>query len=69
MIQGKKILTRLKKFGAIMGDGTQIGCNTVTNPGTVLGKNVFCHPCLSINGYVASFGKIKPIQKSIAVER
>jgi len=69
VIDGKKIVTRLKKFGAIIGDGTQIGCNCVTNPGSLIGKNVLSHPCLSIGGYVPSYGKVKPIHKSIILEK
>lgn len=58
--QGEKIETELKKMGAILGDGVQLGCNCVTNPGTLLGKGVICHPCLNIGGYVAANSKIRP---------
>jgi len=64
----KKIITRLKKLGAIIGDGSQLGCNCVTNPGALIGKNVLCHPCLSIGGYVPSCGKVKPAENSVIVE-
>ncbi len=50
--QSEKWNTGLKKFGAIIGDGCQIGCNTVLNPGTVLGKNVDCYPNLTLGGVV-----------------
>ena len=46
--------TNLKKMGAIIGDHAQIGCNAVTNPGTVVGKGAFCHPCRVICGYIPS---------------
>ena len=36
--EGTRIATGVKKFGAILGDGAQTGCNTVTNPGTLLEK-------------------------------
>lgn len=36
--------TGRRKFGAILGDGTQTGCNSVTNPGTVFGKNCILMP-------------------------
>jgi UDP-N-acetylglucosamine diphosphorylase / glucose-1-phosphate thymidylyltransferase / UDP-N-acetylgalactosamine diphosphorylase / glucosamine-1-phosphate N-acetyltransferase / galactosamine-1-phosphate N-acetyltransferase len=36
--------TGRKKFGAILGDETQTGCNSVTSPGTLLGKNSFLMP-------------------------
>lgn len=44
--------TGLRKFGAIIGDGTEIGCNTVTNPGTLLGKLSIVTPVASVRtGY------------------
>jgi NDP-sugar pyrophosphorylase family protein len=48
--EGKKITTNLKKFGAALGDQTQIGCNAVTNPGTLIGPRSFCYPCMNIKG-------------------
>ncbi len=52
--QGEKISTGLRKFGAIIGDGAQIGCNAVTNPGTLIGPKVFCYPCENIKGIISS---------------
>ena len=46
--------TKLKKFGAIIGDNSQVGCNTVLNPGTILGKNVFVYPLSSVRGFIKS---------------
>ena len=45
--------TGLRKFGAIIGDGAQLGCNTVTNPGTVLGKSCMVHPNTTVGGFHA----------------
>ncbi len=59
--------TGLIKLGAIIGDNAQIGCNTVTNPGTFLGRGVICHPCLSISGYVPANATIKSTN-SILIE-
>ncbi len=39
-----------RKFGAIMGDLCETGCNSVTNPGTVLGRRVLVAPCKSVPG-------------------
>ncbi len=47
-----QIQTGLRKFGAIMGDGCQTGCNVVTNPGTVMGKNVYCYPATNLGGVI-----------------
>lgn len=46
----KKIETGLKKFGAILGDYAEIGCNCVLNPGTVIGKNTSVYPLTSVRG-------------------
>lgn len=40
--------TGTKKFGAIIGDGSQIGCNSVTNPGVLLRKKTYSRACTSI---------------------
>lgn len=44
--------TNLRKFGAIVGDDAQLGCNSVANPGTLLGKGSFCYPCVSFGGFL-----------------
>ena len=44
--------TGLKKFGAILGDYCEIGCNAVLNPGTVIGKNTTIYPLSNVRGYV-----------------
>lgn len=49
---GKHIDTGRRKFGAILGDYTQTGCNSVTNPGTIFGKKSLLMPnCTSRPGY------------------
>jgi len=44
MYRGEKIDTGRRKFGAILGDNTQTGCNSVTSPGTLLGKGSMLLP-------------------------
>ncbi len=39
-----------RKFGAIMGDGCETGCNSVTNPGTILGPRCLVAPCQAVPG-------------------
>ena len=46
------INTGLEKLGAILGDGAQIGCNSVINPGTIIGKNSIIYPLCNISGYI-----------------
>ena len=51
---GKNVLeTGLKKVGAFLGDGVEIGCNSVLNPGTVIGKNASVYPLSCVRGTVA----------------
>lgn len=47
-----EIETGLKKFGAILGDGVEVGCNSVLNPGTVVGKNTNIYPLSCVRGVV-----------------
>lgn len=51
-IDNQKIETKLKKFGAILGDRVEIGCNSVLNPGTIIGKNSNVYPLSSVRGYI-----------------
>jgi len=53
-IEEKKIMTGLRKLGVILGDRSQIGCNSVTSPGTLIGQDVVCYPCMHIQGSVVS---------------
>ena len=46
------IPTGLKKFGAILGDWVEIGCNTVLNPGTVVGRKSHVYPVSMVRGMV-----------------
>ncbi|KAB1439945.1 UDP-N-acetylglucosamine pyrophosphorylase [Candidatus Galacturonibacter soehngenii] len=50
---GKTIETGLKKFGAMLGDRVEIGCNSVLNPGTVVGRDSNVYPLSSVRGYVS----------------
>jgi len=46
------IETGLKKFGAILGDFVEVGCNTILNPGTIVGRNSNIYPLSMVRGYV-----------------
>ena len=48
----EKIETGLKKFGAMLGDEVEVGCGSVLNPGTVIGKNTNIYPLSSVRGVV-----------------
>ncbi len=52
--------TGLKKFGAMLGDNVEVGCNSVLNPGTVIGRQTNIYPLSSVRGFV----KAKSIYKN-----
>ena len=48
----EQIETGIKKFGAMLGDGVEVGCGTVLNPGSVVGAHSNIYPLSSVRGYV-----------------
>lgn len=48
------IATGMKKFGAMLGDYVEVGCNSVLNPGTVIGLHSNIYPLSRVRGYVPS---------------
>lgn len=48
----EQIETGLKKFGAMVGDLVEVGCNSVLNPGTVIGKETNIYPTSCVRGYI-----------------
>lgn len=67
--EGKSYQTGLKKFGAIMGDDVETGCNTVTAPGTLLGKGVKVYPNSMVKGYYPPNTIVKLRQNHILQEK
>lgn len=50
---GEQTETGLKKMGAMLGDFVEVGCNSVLNPGTVIGRNSTVYPLSCVRGTVA----------------
>jgi len=48
----ERIATGIKKFGAILGDSVEIGCNSVLNPGTVVGRHTTIYPLSMVRGFI-----------------
>lgn len=63
----EKILTNRKKVGAFLGDGVEIGCNSVLNPGTVVGKNTRVYPLTSVRGVIGANHIVKNNDEIIQV--
>lgn len=59
--------TGLKKFGAIVGDKAEVGCNAVLNPGTLLGPRSLVMPAMAFSGYLpaATIAHTRPTIKLI----
>ena len=51
---GDKVETGLKKFGAILGDNVEVGCNSVLNPGSIIGRSSNIYPLSMVRGYVSA---------------
>jgi NDP-sugar pyrophosphorylase family protein len=58
-VKDQVIDTGLEKFGAILGDGAVTGCNSVLNPGTVLGRNVMVYACAAVRGFIPANTVVK----------
>ena len=63
----EKLQTGLKKFGAMLGDFVEVGCNSVLNPGTVVGRNTNIYPLSMVRGFVPA-GSIYKRLGEIAVK-
>ena len=50
--KSKEIETGIKKIGAMIGDNVEVGCGSVLNPGTIIGKNTNIYPLSSVRGVV-----------------
>ena len=51
LFDGAKLESNLRKMGALVGDGSQIGCNTVTNPGSLIAPDSRINPNETISGF------------------
>lgn len=61
--------TGLRKFGAVIGDNVQTGCNSVLNPGTLMGKDSLCYPCTNFGGYIEANHVVRSSQRIEVVKR
>ncbi len=69
VVKGKKsIETGIKKFGAILGDFVEVGCNSVLNPGTVLGRCVSVYPTTSVRGVIPAESIVKSAKTVVVKE-
>ncbi len=64
----EEIETGLKKFGAMLGDFVEVGCNSVLNPGTVIGRNTNVYPTSCVRGMIPA-DSIYKNQENIVAKR
>ena len=64
-----KIETNLKKVGAFLGDYVEVGCNSVLNPGTVIGPNTNIYPLTSVRGVIPKNSIVKDMKNIIEKEQ
>ena len=57
--EGQEIETKRKKFGAILGDFVEVGCNSVLNPGTVIGPHSNVYPVSCVRGVIPANSIVK----------
>src|SRR5881396_3248593 len=63
------VATGLTKFGAIVGDRTEIGCNAVINPGSILGRDCLVYPGVNFRGVLPEGSVVKLRQEIQVLER
>jgi NDP-sugar pyrophosphorylase family protein len=61
---GKIIDSSRRKFGLIIGDDAQTGCNAVSNPGTLMGKGAFSYPCTHFSGVIPAGSLVRNEEKA-----
>jgi UDP-N-acetylglucosamine diphosphorylase / glucose-1-phosphate thymidylyltransferase / UDP-N-acetylgalactosamine diphosphorylase / glucosamine-1-phosphate N-acetyltransferase / galactosamine-1-phosphate N-acetyltransferase len=64
-----RVPTGLTKFGAIVGDRTEIGCNAVINPGSMLGRDCIVYPCTSFRGVLPAGSIVRSVQQTQILPR
>ena len=68
-MDGKAFDTGLRKFGALLGDHTDIGCNAVLNPGSIIGRGSVIYPNASWRGILAPNRIVKNNAAQEVIER
>lgn len=63
--EDKKLETQFDKLGAIIGDDSRVGGGTVIYPGTMIGRNSFISPNLSIKGFIPSNKYVKQVDYAV----
>lgn len=65
----KNFATGMRKFGAVIGDHAEIGCNSVINPGSLIGRRSIVYPLSSYGGVLPADSILKTRQQQVVVKR
>ncbi|MDO4467060.1 MAG: UDP-N-acetylglucosamine pyrophosphorylase [Bacillota bacterium] len=65
-INNEQIETGLKKFGAMLGDYVEVGCNSVLNPGTVIGRHTNIYPVSRVRGQIPENSIFKELSNIVS---
>jgi len=68
-MEGKPFDTGLRKFGALVADGVEIGCNSVLNPGSIIGRGAVIYPGVNWRGILPSNMIVKNLAQTEVVVR
>jgi len=68
-MEGKPFDTGLRKFGALVGDGAEIGCNAVLNPGSIIGRGAVIYPGVNWRGILPANMIVKNLAQTEIVMR
>ena len=68
-INGERYDSGIRKFGSIFGNNSSVGCNTVTNPGTLLGRDSLAYPLANLSGYIPPRSIVKVRQQQQIIPR
>jgi NDP-sugar pyrophosphorylase family protein len=68
-IEGKPFDTGLRKFGALLGDNAEVGCNAVLNPGSIIGRNSVIYPNTNWRGVLEANKIVKNKNTQEVIER
>jgi len=68
-IAGERVSSELRKFGAIIGDYTEVGCNSVISPGSLIGRKCVLYPGSQWRGHLSSNRVVKVELRQDVVER
>ena len=63
--ENEKVETNMRKIGAFLGDYAEVGCNSVLNPGTIIGMYTIVYPLVSVRGVIPERCVVKSMENIV----